>query len=70
MTGAFIRIKRDGIWQNIEVEHLSDSEREERLKDDPRFMNWLHLVCHALIEAEDVLGTIQGMLQGVDFETK
>lgn len=26
MTGAFIRIQRDGKWQNIEVDQLTDDE--------------------------------------------
>jgi hypothetical protein len=36
MTGAFLRIKRDGKWQNIEVDQLTDKELdalEERQPD-------------------------------------
>ncbi len=44
MTGAYIRVKRDGKWQNIEVEHLTDAEREEALKDKD-LMGWIHMLC-------------------------
>ena len=55
MTGAYLRVKRDGKWENIEVEHLTDEERELILKDDDRLMNWLHLTCHELIKTESLL---------------
>ena len=52
MTGAYLRVRRDGKWVNIEVEHLTDAEREELLQDDPRLMQWLNLVCRQLVSAE------------------
>lgn len=52
MTGAYLRVKRNGKFENIEVEHLTDAEREKLLKDDPRLINWLHLVCEELVEYE------------------
>lgn len=55
MTGAYLRVKRAEKWENIEVEHLTDEERETILKDDPRLMAWLHLVCGKLAEAESIL---------------
>jgi hypothetical protein len=54
MTGAYLRVQRDGRWQNIEVEHLTNSEREELLKDE-NLMNWLHCVCNALAQIEKEL---------------
>jgi hypothetical protein len=29
MTGAYIRIQRDGRWQNIEIDQLTDAELKE-----------------------------------------
>ena len=52
MTGAYLRVYRDGRWQNIEVEYLTDEERN-MLKDDPRLINWLNMVCWCLVEFED-----------------
>ena len=59
MTGAYLRVKRDGKWENIEVEHLTDEERELTLKDDDRLMNWLHLTCHELIKIETLLKDLE-----------
>jgi len=65
MTGAFLRIQRKGKWQNIEVEHLTDEERENTLKDDPRLMKWLHLTCNKLAENEKIFEELakEGILQ-------
>jgi len=32
MTGAYLRVKRNNKWENIEVEYLTDEERETLLK--------------------------------------
>lgn len=29
MTGAYIRIQRDGHWQNIEIDQLTDKELDD-----------------------------------------
>lgn len=38
MTGAYLRVKRGDKWENIEVEHLTDDERQKILKNDSRLM--------------------------------
>jgi hypothetical protein len=65
MTGAFLRVKRDGKWQNLEVEHLTDGEREELLKDDLHLMKWLHVVCRNLAGMEKIFRELEedGILQ-------
>ena len=55
MTGAYLRIKRNGEWQKIEVEYLTDAEREEFMKDDTRLINWLNMVCNTLTEVEKII---------------
>lgn len=35
MTGAFLRIQRDGKWQNIEVDQLTDEELDRVAKEQP-----------------------------------
>jgi len=52
MTGAYLRIKRDGKMDNVEVEHLTDKERKKLLENDPRLLQWLDVVCHKLVETE------------------
>lgn len=48
MTGAYLRVKREGTWQNVEIEYLSDAEREELFKerDNEEVLNWLNFMCN------------------------
>ena len=59
MTGAYLRAKRNGEWMAVEVEHLTDKEREEILKDDDRLLKWLNLVCNSLVEAEELFKELE-----------
>jgi hypothetical protein len=55
MTGAFLRVRRHGKFIPVEVERLTREERSEKLREDPRLMEWLHIACESLVEAEDLL---------------
>ena len=48
MTGAYLRVKRKGKWQNVEIEYLSDKEREELFKEAPpeEILRWLNFMCN------------------------
>ena len=48
MTGAYLRVKRKGKWQNVEIEYLSDKEREELFKEADReeLLRWLNFMCN------------------------
>ena len=35
MTGAYLRIKRDGKWGNVEVDQLTDEELENLAEQQP-----------------------------------
>ena len=48
MTGIFVRVQRQGKWQPIEIEYLTDCEREKILRDDNDLMQRIHDICHAL----------------------
>lgn len=54
MTGAYLRVKRDGSYEAIEVEHLTDDERREALggRSAEELLRWLNLVCNKLSEIE------------------
>ena len=58
MTGAFLRVKRDGKWVNIEVEYLTNAERIELFIKRPpeELLRWLDLLCEYVAEAEKCLG--------------
>ena len=48
MTNAYVRVLRDGKWQNVEIEYLLDKEREELFKDAPakEVLKWLNFMCN------------------------
>lgn len=54
MTSAYLRVKRGDKFRNIEVEYLTNEEREEIFKDSEReeLIEWLNLVCVALTYTE------------------
>lgn len=60
MTGAFLRIKRDGAWQNIEVERMTKYERRDHfLKLPPEeAMKWMDMLCEEILSLEVDLGTL------------
>ena len=48
MTGAYLRIQREGKWQNVEIEYLSDEERQELFKESSteEVLKWLNFMCN------------------------
>ena len=48
MTGAYLRVRRGNKWQNIEIEYLTDGEREKLFKDAPaeEVLKWLNFMCN------------------------
>ena len=48
MTGAYLRVKREGKWQNVELEYMTDAEREELFKEAPteEVLKWLNFMCN------------------------
>ena len=48
MTGAYVRVKRDGKWVNVEVEYMTSEEREVALEG--RELQWLNRTCEVLAE--------------------
>jgi hypothetical protein len=67
MTGAYLRVKRDGKWDNVEVEHLTDQERHHTFIDrtPKELVKWLNLVCNKLATTEPLLKGLEdeGILQ-------
>lgn len=57
MTGAYLRVERNGEWHNIEVEHLTSAERAEMFKDrqNDELLRWLDCVCEALAQVDDII---------------
>lgn len=59
MTGAYLRVQRDGKWQNLEIEHLTDAERKEILgsRDTEEVLRWLDCVCHELAHMDNAMNS-------------
>lgn len=53
MTAAYLRAKRDGKWQPLEVEYLTDEERLALFKDrsPEELIRWMNLLCKYVAEA-------------------
>ena len=54
MTGAYLRVQRGEKWGSIEIEHLTDKEREECLKNDQHLIKWIHMLYHEIIRNKDL----------------
>ena len=48
MTNAYVRVKREDIWQNVEIEYLTDEERAELFKESSteELLKWLNFMCN------------------------
>ena len=57
MTGAYLRVNRNNKWENVEVEHLTDEERQCALGSKD-LMPWLNLVCKKLAEIDILLKNV------------
>lgn len=53
MTGIYLRVKRDGRFINIEVEHMTDGEREATFLNKPlKMLMFFNAVCAAYCDVE------------------
>ena len=57
MTGAYFRVKRDGRWENIELEHLTRDERYECLsgKKNAFLISCIDILSERMVQAEKIL---------------
>lgn len=56
MTGAFLRIERNGKMENVEIEYLTKDEREFlfNTKHPDEILNWMDLLCETIRSLEEV----------------
>ena len=54
MTGAYVRVKRDGKWQNIEVEYLTSEERVQIFagRSHEELVHWINMLCETMVKYE------------------
>jgi hypothetical protein len=57
MTGAYLRALRNGKWDNVEVEHLTEEELKSKFLTRPpeELVNWMSMLCAKLREIEPIL---------------
>jgi len=55
MTGAWLRVERNGKWENIEVEYLTEEELDEIIgsRSSCEIMDWLKMTCKMLRTIEE-----------------
>lgn len=61
MTGAYLRVKRDNKWENIEVEHLTFEELTAAFeqRDQHELVNWMWMLCGRLRQLEPLLDDLE-----------
>ena len=66
MTGAFLRVKRDGKYPNIEVERMTNAERTLAFKNETMTdaVHWVNFLCIELSAVEARLEAIDKAIKG------
>lgn len=69
MTGAYLRAQRNGSWNNVEVEHLTDEELRDKFLHRPpeELVNWMAMLCEKIRQIEPLLKQLEeeGIIQSV-----
>lgn len=54
MTGAYLRAVRNGKWDNVEVEHLTDEELRDKFisRAPEELVNWMSMLCAKIRHVE------------------
>jgi hypothetical protein len=72
MTGAYLRVERNGEWHNIEVEHLTPDELRAKFIERPQeeLVNWMIMLCEHLHRIEPLLEDLErdGIIQSISKE--
>jgi hypothetical protein len=61
MTGAYIRVKRNNDWVNVEIEHLTETELMEQFSDKPadELVKWINMLCAHIQKIEPLLKDLE-----------
>lgn len=62
MSGAYLRVKRDGKWTHLEVEYLTPQERLEHFQHRPQeeLVRWMDLLCETIAAVEKQSWELEG----------
>jgi hypothetical protein len=74
MTGAYLRAVRNGKWDNVEVEHLTDEELRDKFisRAPEELVNWMSMLCATIRQIEPILNGLveDGILKIADAPEK
>lgn len=61
MTGAYLRVERDGKWQNVEVEHLTEEELKAKFltRTPDELVSWLNMTCSFLRRLQPLMEDLE-----------
>lgn len=61
MTGAYLRVKRNDKWGNIEVEHPTKEERTELFinREPVELLRWIDLLCEKVVMCETMMKELE-----------
>jgi hypothetical protein len=65
MTGAYVRVKRKGKWENIEFELLTDKEMAEFADKDPE-VGWKWAIFFAKYLRDEIKPFLDGMVKNLE----
>ncbi len=67
MTGAYLRVERDGKWENVEVEHLTEDELKAKFltRSPEELVSWLNMTCSFLRRLQPLIEDLEkdGIIQ-------
>ena len=68
MTGIFLRIKRDGKFHNLEIEHLTPEELDLVFKDRPsdELINWLKALTKVIADVEPIVNAYNDAISDME----
>ena len=73
MTGAYLRAIRNGKWDNVEVEHLTEEELKDKFshRSPEELVNWMSMLCKYIRQNETLFKELEqeGILKSVPAET-
>ena len=68
MTGLYLRIKRDGKFHNLEIEHLTPEELALVFKDRPsdELINWLKALTKVIADVEPIVNAYNDAISDME----
>ena len=63
MTGVYVRVKREGKWENIQFELLTDKEMQEFADNDKSNRGWAWAIFFAKYLRDKIKPLLDGLVE-------